>query len=97
MKKKRKKKDEDVICIDNNNQINDENNEYDKRIWKLIKNKNSKVKINVLIKMLKEKIKSKENGVKDITFNINQAIKFFYFYNLWKLSIERKIKKIKKI
>lgn len=47
--------------------------------------------------MLKEKIKSKENGVKGIAFNINQAINPSYFYNLWKLSFdEEKYKKSKK-
>ena len=81
--------DESEIIEKNNNKSDDE------MIKKIMSEENNNdIKINDLWKILKEKIRNNDKGIKDITIKVNQIINPSYFYNLWKNSfIKERYKK----
>ena len=84
--------DESEIIEKNNNQSDDE------MIKKIMSEENNNdIKINDLWKILKEKIRNNDKGIKDIAIKVNQIINPSYFYNLWKNSFKtERYKKLKK-
>ena len=94
--------DEEEELDDSNNEgseISDKDNSSndDEKIQKLMSDKNSDININDLKNTLKEKIKNKEKGIKDIAIKVNQIISPSYFYKLWKNSfVKEKYKNSKR-
>ena len=84
--------DESEIIEKNNNKSDDE------MIKKIMSEENNNdIKINDLWKILKEKIRNNDKGIKDIAIKVNQIINPSYFYNLWKNSFKtERYKKLKK-
>ena len=76
--------DESEIIEKNNNKSDDE------MIKKIMSEENNNdIKINDLWKILKEKIRNNDKGIKDIAIKVNQIINPSYFYNLWKNSFKK--------
>ena len=75
--------------------INKSDDEMIKKI--MSEENNNDIKINDLWKILKEKIRNNDKGIKDIAIKVNQIINPSYFYNLWKNSFKtERYKKLKK-
>ena len=78
---------EEINQSDNEaNKISDENSSCeseDEQIKKLLSGKINNIQINDLKRMLIEKRKDKEKGIKDIAFKNKQIINSSFFYNLW--------------
>ena len=79
--------------------ISDENSSCeseDEQIKKLLSGKINNIQINDLKRMLIEKRKDKEKGIKDIAFKNKQIINSSFFYNLWIKSFTKEIYKSSK-
>ena len=91
---------EEINQSDNEaNKISDENSSCeseDEQIKKLLSGKINNIQINDLKRMLIEKRKDKEKGIKDIAFKNKQIINSSFFYNLWIKSFTKEIYKSSK-
>ena len=79
--------------------ISDENSSCeseDEQIKKLLSGKINNIQINDLKRMLIEKRKDKEKGIKDIAFKNKQIINSSFFYNFWIKSFTKEIYKSSK-
>ena len=78
---------EEINQSDNEaNKISDENSSCeseDEQIKKLLSGKINNIQINDLKRMLIEKRKDKQKGIKDIAFKNKQIVNSSFFYNLW--------------
>ena len=90
---KKKKEKRKYINLITKLKKSDEDSSYEKeneQIKKLISGKINNIQINDFRKMLIEKRKNKEKGIKDIALKNKKIINSSFFYNIWIKSITKK-------